>query len=122
MRPEIKRLLLLGPLPSENVASVDHLGLIEAELRSVVKPLTDEEARAMVTLFGSDGCFGVAWSFLHLIETAPGWPIADCLTNLENEWVISLRDRAIRGGAMKEQRSVGGIWHNTEVNWTAYTE
>ena len=100
MRPEIKRLLLLGPLPSEDDASVDHLRLVEAELKSVAKPLTDDEARALVSLFGSDGCFGVAWSFLHLIETAPGWPIADCLTNLENEWVISLRDRAVRGGLL----------------------
>lgn len=100
MRPEIKRLLLLGPLPSEDDASIDHLRLVEAELKSVVKPLTDDEARALVTLFGPDGCFGVAWSFLHLIETAPGWPIADSLTHLENEWVVSLRDRAVRGGLL----------------------
>jgi len=100
MRPEIKRLLLLGSLPSEDDASIDHLRLVEAELNSVVKPITDDEARALVTLFGPDGCFGVAWSFLHLIETAPGWPITDCLMNLENEWVLSLRNRAIRGGRL----------------------
>ena len=100
MRPEIKRLLLLGPLPSEDDASVDHLRLVEAELKSVTKPLTDDEARALVSLFGPDGCFGVSWSFLHLIETAPGWPLADCLANLENEWVLSLRDRAVRGGLL----------------------
>ena len=100
MRAEINRLLLLGPLPSENDASVDPLRLVEAELKAVVKPFRDDEARALVTLFGPDGCFGIAWSFLHLIETAPGWPIADCLTNLENEWVISLRDRAVRGGLL----------------------
>lgn len=100
MRPEIKRLLLLGPLPSEDDASVDHLRLIEAELKSVTKPLTDDEARALVSLFGPDSCFGVAWSFLHLVETAPGWPLPDCLANLENEWVVSLRDRAVRGGLL----------------------
>ena len=100
MRPEIKRLLLLGPLPSEEDASVDHLRLVEAELKSVTKPVADDEARAMVSLFGPDDCFGVAWSFLHLIETAPGWPLADCLANLESEWVVSLRDRAVRGGLL----------------------
>lgn len=100
MRTEIKRLLLLGPLPSEDDATVDHLRLIEDILKTVSKPLTNDEARALVSLFGSDGCFGVAWSFLHLIETAPGWPLLDCLVNLDNEWIASLRDRAIRGGVL----------------------
>ncbi len=100
MRPEIKCLVLLGPLPSEDDASVDHLRLVETQLRSLATPVSDEEARALVTLFGSDSCFGVAWSFMHLIETAPGWPIEDCLTNLENEWIVSLRDRAVRGGRL----------------------
>ena len=100
MRPEIKRLLLLGQLPSEDNASVDHLRLVESILKAVTKPLSDDEARALVSLFGPDGCYGVAWSFLHLIETAPGWPLLDCLVNLENEWVASLRDRAVRGGVL----------------------
>ena len=100
MRPEINCLLLLGPLPSEDDATVDHLRMVEAELKSVTKPLTDDEARALVALFGPDNCFGIAWSYLHLIETAPGWPIADSLTNLENVWVVSLRERAVRGGLL----------------------
>jgi hypothetical protein len=100
MRPEIKRLLLLGPLPSEDDALVEKLKLMECELRSISKPVTDDEARALVTLFGPDDCFGAAWSMLHLIETAPGWPLPDCLVDHENEWVKTLRDRAIRGGVL----------------------
>jgi len=98
MRHEISRLLLLGPLPSEYDASVEKLQLMECEFKAISKPVTDDEARALVTLFGPDDCYGAAWSILHLIESAPGWPITECLINLENEWIVTLRDRAIRGG------------------------
>lgn len=100
MRPEIERLLLLGPLPSEDDALVEKLHLMECELRSISKPVTNDEARALVTLFGPDDCFGAAWSLLHLIETAPGWPLSDCLVDRENEWVETLRGRAVRGGVL----------------------
>ena len=100
MRPEIKRLVLLGPLPSEPEASVEHLRQVEALLLSVTKPVSNEEARALVRLFGPDNCFGLAWPILHLIESAPGWPLVDCLANSSNEWVASLRDRAVRGGVL----------------------
>jgi hypothetical protein len=100
MRPEIQRLALLGPLPSEPEASVEHLRQVESILLSVTKPVSNEEARALGRLFGPDGCFGLAWTVLHLIETAPGWPLVDCLVNSNNEWVASLRDRAVRGGVL----------------------
>lgn len=100
MRPEIKRLVLLGPLPPEPEASLEHLRQLEALLRSVTKPVSNEEARALVKLFGPDGCFGLAWSILHLIESAPGWPLADRLVDSSNEWVALLRDRAARGGLL----------------------
>jgi hypothetical protein len=100
MRSEIKRLVLLGPLPPESEASVEQLRQVETLLLSVTKPVSNEEARVLVNLFGSDGCFGLAWSVLHLIESAPGWPLPDCLVNSSNEWVASLRDRATRGGLL----------------------
>jgi hypothetical protein len=37
---------------------------------------------------------------LHLIETAPGWPLTDGLVNLNNERVVTLRDRAVHGGVL----------------------
>jgi len=77
---------------------VEKLQLMECEFKEISKPITDDEARALVTLFGPDDCYGAAWSILHLIESAPGWPITECLINLENEWIVTLRDRAIRGG------------------------
>lgn len=100
MRPEITRLILLGQLLPEAEASVEHLRQLEVLLLSISKPVSNEEARALVRLFGPDSCFGLAWTVLHLIESAPGWPLVDCLSNSNNEWVALLRDRAVRGGAL----------------------
>ncbi len=98
MRPEIANLIHLGTLPSERGASLERIQQFEQCYRAVSRPVSDEEARALVTLFGNDGCFGLASSLVHLIETAPGWPLVDCLANTNNEWVVELRQRAIRGG------------------------
>jgi hypothetical protein len=98
MRPEVERLVNLGQLPAEGSATVEQIDRIELEFRAIAPPLSDCEARALVRLFGPDGCFGVASSLIHLIETAPGWPLRDCLVDSENEFVVSLRDRARGGG------------------------
>jgi hypothetical protein len=98
VRAEIAELEKLGPLPSEDEAEVAQLKRIEAIYRTIAKPITDNEARVLVELFGPDGCYGAASSFMHLIETAPGWPLKDCLAQLNNEWKIELRNRATRGG------------------------
>ena len=76
MRPEIARLVQLGPFPPEPEASLEYLREAEDLILSIKKPVTDEEARALISLFGPpDSCYGLAWSVLHLVETAPGWPI-----------------------------------------------
>ena len=98
VRTEIEELGKLGSLPSEDDAQVAQLERIEELYRAIAKPITDDEARVLVELFGPDGCYGVASSFMHLIETAPGWPLRDCFQDLNNGWKIELRDRAIRGG------------------------
>jgi len=41
-------------------------------LAAVKTPVSDDEARALVRVFGPDDCFGLAWTLLHLIETAHG--------------------------------------------------
>ncbi|MES2355252.1 MAG: hypothetical protein V4568_12805 [Pseudomonadota bacterium] len=98
IRPEIAALSALGPLPSEQGADPVLLQKYDKLYRAIARPVTDEEARVLTKLFGSDGCFGLASSLLHLIETAPGWPLLDCFDNLDNEWIVELRDRAIRSG------------------------
>jgi len=92
----IQRLAELGALPSEAEASDKRFGKVEALLRSVVRPVSDEEARALVPLFRKDSCNGLAWTVIHLVETAPGWPLADCLVDQSSEWHALLRTRAVR--------------------------
>ena len=93
MRPEVAELVALGPFPAEDAASDEDVERREALVRGITPPLTDEEARAMVTLFGPDDFYGGAWTLLHLIETAPGWPLEDALLNEDNEWIRRLRKR-----------------------------
>ena len=99
VRDEVKRLLELGPPPSEEElirSPSSFLEQYEHLLRSIQKPVTDEEARLLAGMFGVDGCFGLGWTLLHLIETAPNWPEAGDLGNSSNEWVQLLKERAAR--------------------------
>jgi hypothetical protein len=66
----------------------------EEQLSMVQTPLTDEEACALIKLFGPDDCLGLAWTLLHQIATAPGWPVESALVGLEGEWINRLRERA----------------------------
>ena len=100
MRSEVLRLRELGRLPPERTATVDQIREVEDLVKGLSKPATDEEARELVTLFGSDSCFGLAWRVLHFVESAPGWPLPDCLKDDANEWVVELRERAARDGRL----------------------
>jgi hypothetical protein len=90
VRQEIHELVKLGPLPDEQ-ANVERIAEYERLLLSISRPVTDEEAKALVGLFGPDDSYGLAWTLLHLIETAPGWPIEECLQNDANQWIHRLR-------------------------------
>lgn len=97
MRPAIQKLLQLGPMPSEDEASDEYLRNFEACVSSITRPVTDDEAIALVSLFGPpDSLYGLAWTVLHLVESAPGWPIKACLVRGANEWVDELRERSVR--------------------------
>src|SRR3546814_3082236 len=36
---------------------------------------SDLEATALAGVLGPDNCFGLAWTVVHLIESAPGWSV-----------------------------------------------
>ena len=107
VRKEVRALSDLGVFPPEAGAKPELIMQFEGPLRAIQRPLSDEEARLLIKSFGSDGCFGAASFLMHLIETAPGWPLKDCLVSLDNEWVLELRDRAIRGGKLPADRGPG---------------
>jgi hypothetical protein len=98
MRPEVAELIQMGPLPSSAVAVDDMLRLEEYQrlLEAIEQPVTDDEAIALAGLFGPDECFGLAWALVHLIESAPGWPMLDLVAADDNAWRSLLRSRAER--------------------------
>ena len=102
IRNEVSALVNLGPLPLTKEADTEKLLRYQNLLDSIEKPVSDDEARALVTLFGPDDCFGLAWTLVHLIETSPGWPMAECLNNTENQWIVTLRNSAIRAGRLQD--------------------
>ena len=98
MRSEVIELGRLGPLPSYNSVLADPNGeaLVNRYgnlIASIEPPVTDAEARVLVGIFGPDECFEVEWRLVHLIETAPNWPLSDCLMDSGNEWIALLKQR-----------------------------
>ena len=87
IRSEVQILIDMGPLPSSEEAKEEDLLRREAALKAVRPPLTQEEANELTKCFGPDECFGLAWSLLHLIETAPTRPILDMETIDRSEWL-----------------------------------
>ncbi|MFL5999900.1 MAG: hypothetical protein ACJ736_37375 [Streptomyces sp.] len=71
MRPAVQGFVTEGPLPGWD-ADEDLIDRRVKQLEAISKPVTAEEAQALTSCFGPDGCYGVAWTLLHLIETAPG--------------------------------------------------
>jgi hypothetical protein len=91
MRPEIEEFVDAGPLPSEE-DPVERIAAAQEMLGRIPKPVSDEEGRALATCFGPDDCYGLAWSLLHLIETAPGALTAEYPRG-GGVWVDRLRAR-----------------------------
>ncbi len=98
MQVAIQSLLHLGALPASAVVEEDWLKQFEESILKVTPPITNDEARALIKLFGPDDCFGLAWSLVHLIESAPDWPLGDCLTDMSNQWIKLLKESAERKG------------------------
>jgi hypothetical protein len=94
IRREVQDLVDAGPFPPEDTATEEQLTTIQLRLERIHPPVTDAEARALTAAFGPDDCYGLGWSLLHLIETAPGPPTADRSVDPENIWVRLLADRA----------------------------
>jgi hypothetical protein len=90
MRRAVAKLAKMGTLPSEE-APVAVIQVYEDLLLSITQPVTDGEAKLLITLFGSDEAYGLAWYLLHLIESAPSWPIEECLQDESNEWIRRLK-------------------------------
>jgi hypothetical protein len=96
MRTTVTNLVSLGRLPEERSAAVAQLQAFEAALKSIERLVTNEEAMSLLQVLPNteESCFGLAWSVLHLIETAPGWPLKEAKLHCSNPWVASMLERA----------------------------
>src|ERR1051326_1445342 len=97
IRPEIQELVRLGPFPASQDVNFEIIQRQQDLLATVKAPVSDDEAEQLLRLFGPDDYFGAAWTLLHLVETAPNWPIRECLEGDANEWIVRLRERWQRG-------------------------
>ncbi|MEV5787617.1 hypothetical protein AB0L42_42705 [Streptomyces sp. NPDC052287] len=71
MRPEVQAFVADGHLPDSD-ADEEEIDRRVNQLEAISARVTADEAHALAACFGSDDCYGVAWSLLHLIETSPG--------------------------------------------------
>jgi len=86
----------LGPLP-DSTAEPERVALHQVHLQRFKRPISDEEAELLLRSFGSDDCYGLAWTLLHLIESAPGGiPLASQPAEADNEWLRRLWARSHR--------------------------
>ena len=93
MRQEILDFVALGPLPTED-ASIDEFARAEASLHRLHGPISEDEAVLLAGSFGADDSFGLAWTLLHLIETAPCDAVLARLPDRDGLWIDRIRRRA----------------------------
>jgi hypothetical protein len=105
IREEVRELSRLGSLPDEQsvvqTPSLDErVELFQHAIENIAPPVTREEAELLLSVFGPDTCFGLAWAVLHLIESAPGGAPFDVQPpDHANEWVRLLWQRLVRAKA-----------------------
>lgn len=86
IQESVRALELLGPLPSEDDATDEILRGWEALLKRVHVPISNDDALVLAGLFGPDLCYGLGWSLLHIVETAPNWPVEGATDRMPQEW------------------------------------
>jgi hypothetical protein len=93
MREEVVKLIQLGSFPNETSATPEIIDQYADLIDKISPPVSLDEAKSLLTLFGTDTFFGLAWSLVHLIETCPEWS-AKALANVENNmWGNILREK-----------------------------
>lgn len=96
IRKEIEEFVALGPLPDSD-ADEKRIAAHQLQLHKIKSPVSDDEAKLLIRAFGPDECYGLAWTLLHLIETAPGGvPLAAEPSESDNEWLRRLWARSHR--------------------------
>lgn len=96
VRKEVNDFVELGPLPDAN-ADEAVIARHQERLHKIKRPVSDDEAALLMGSFGPDDCYGLAWTLLHLIESAPkGAPLKAQPASSDNEWLRQLWERSHR--------------------------
>ncbi len=102
-RRQVKELAAYSPLASEGAYTMDTLEPIQTVLGQIIPPLTLREAQTLLPLLdreSEDDLYGLIWTLVALLETAPGWPPSelDSLATPERPWFEILGRRARTAG------------------------
>ncbi|KAB2911432.1 MAG: hypothetical protein F9K40_00820 [Kofleriaceae bacterium] len=89
----MRTFVALGPLPDSS-ADEAVIRAHEEALAAMGGRVNDDEARALLVCFGPDECFGLAWTLLHLVETASVHPLIAKPDDDSNPWLQLLWQRA----------------------------
>lgn len=92
IRREVRAFTELGTLPP-SAASEEEIARYEQALDGITKPVSQDEAFLLLRSFGPDDCFGLAWTLLHLVESAPTPPVTQDPGPDGNEWLRRLWQR-----------------------------
>lgn len=105
LRPGVTELVALGRMATDEQADTEPLRAdrweaVVGELYEQ-RDVTDEEATALVGLFPEDdsNSYGVAWTLVHVVESAPGWPLPAALAQAGGPWADVLRQRLANASA-----------------------
>jgi hypothetical protein len=99
VRREIQRLADWAPLRAEadDWWQDEVINQFAADIDAVSGPLNSTERDVLLALLDrpdDDDIYGLLWSVLHLIETAPGYNSASCLVTADRPWFELLATRA----------------------------
>ncbi len=93
----LEDMVSLGRLPTDEEASQDSnkYHLWESALGKFTSPVSDAQAVVLAKFFPTDesDSYGLAWTLLHLIESAPSWPLDSMISAITPYWrgIISKR-------------------------------
>ncbi|MFJ7586699.1 hypothetical protein ACIQZO_04720 [Streptomyces sp. NPDC097617] len=106
MRTDVQIFVADGPQPDWN-STEEEIDRRWLQLDAIGHPVTTEEAHAPAACFGPDDCYGVGWTLIHLIETAPGpLPVLPRPSNEAPTWDIPWgRRHAHYGEAFDDEAS-----------------
>jgi hypothetical protein len=98
VRAEVARLVELGRFPNELDVTEDEVQKREEPIRALSTPVSDAEARLLLGILGEDDFWGMAWSIVTLIESAPGYPDWEGIEQIVGDWRDTLWRRALKAG------------------------